>query len=53
MQAKHLIIPQQINPFGAILKGMRITGKKKKKKKEQSLSDQQDVAASTKYFLPS
>lgn len=33
MQAKHLIIPQQINPFGAILKGMRITGKKKKRKK--------------------
>lgn len=27
MQAKHLIIPQQINPFGAILKGMK--GKKK------------------------
>lgn len=24
MQAKQLIIPQQINPFGAILKGMSI-----------------------------
>lgn len=49
MKAKHLIIPQQINPFGAILRGVRI---KKKKKKKQPLSDQHDVAATTKSFLP-
>lgn len=45
MQAKQLIIPQQINPFGAILKGMSI-------EKKHPLSDQHDIAASTKYSLP-
>jgi len=29
MQEKHLIIPQQINPFGTILKGVTISKKKK------------------------